>query len=179
MDIAIAPPSDSIALLPWDESGLYLLRAMNTPAQKVHLGGPESEEKLLDRQARYLNYHLPGDTEMLRIARGGETVGSIGYWETERNGEAGYETGWELLQAHHGRGFGSAAAIALVARLKPVARHRYVFAFPTPENPGSNGICRKLGFELIALEDVEYPKGVVAPHNIWRLDLSAWLPPAA
>ncbi|MBI4922955.1 MAG: GNAT family N-acetyltransferase [Devosia nanyangense] len=177
MDFAIAPSPDSIALLPWDENGLHLLRAMNTPVQKVHLGGPESEEKLLDRHTRYLAYRQPGDTEMLRIAVEGETVGSIGYWQIERASEQGYETGWELLQAHHGRGFGSAAATALVARLKPVARHRYVFAFPTPENPGSNGICRKLGFELIALEDVEYPKGVVSPHNIWRLDLSAWLPP--
>ncbi len=66
-----------------------------------------------------------------------------------------------------------------MARLRPVARHPYVFAFPTPENPGSNGICRKLGFELIALEEVEYPKGVFAPHNIWRLDLRTFAAPAA
>ena len=176
-EVAIAPPSDSIALLPWDETGLTLLRAMNTPGQKTHLGGPESEEKLLDRHARYLTYRQPGDTEMLRVAVEGEAVGSIGYWQIERASEAVYETGWEILPAQHGRGLGSAAATALVARLRPVARHRFVFAFPTPENPGSNGICRKLGFELIALEDVEYPKGVVSPHNIWRLDLSAWHPP--
>jgi RimJ/RimL family protein N-acetyltransferase len=167
-----------LTLLAWDESGMALLRALNTPQQKVHLGGPESEAKLIDRQARYLTYHLPGDTEMLCIAAGGEIVGSIGYWEIERNDQPAYETGWEILAERHGRGIGGAAAKALMQRLQPIARHRYVFAFPTPENPGSNGICRKLGFELIAVEDAEYPKGVFSLHNIWRLDLSAFPLPA-
>ena len=49
----------------WDESGLALLRAMNTPEQKRHLGGPESEARLLDRHARYLTYHRPGEVEVL------------------------------------------------------------------------------------------------------------------
>ena len=144
---------------------------MNTPEQKLHLGGPETEEKVLDRQARYLTYHSPGGGEMLLIGIDDVVVGSIGYWETERDGEKAYETGWEILPEHHGRGIGGAAGRALMARLKPIALHPYVFAFPTPENPGSNGICRKLGFELIAVEDAEYPKGVWAPHNVWRLDL--------
>lgn len=143
---------------------------MNTAEQKLHLGGIETEEKLADRQRRYLTYHRPGEGEMLRIAVDGETVGSIGYWEIERDGAA-YETGWEILPAHHGRGLGAAAAKALLVQLKPIAKHRYVFAFPTPDNPGSNGICRKLGFELLGVEEAEYPKGVWSPHNVWRLDL--------
>jgi RimJ/RimL family protein N-acetyltransferase len=167
-----------INLLPWDDSGLSLLRAMNTPAQKLHLGGVESEDKMLDRQARYLTYHRPGEVEMVRIGVEGVVVGSIGYWEIEWRGEKAYETGWEILPEHHGRGIGGAAATALMARLKQAARHPYVLAFPTPENPGSNGICRKLGFELVAVEDVEYPKGMFSPHNIWRLDLRRLPPPA-
>jgi RimJ/RimL family protein N-acetyltransferase len=152
---------------------------MNTPEQTLHLGGPETEEKLGDRQRRYLTYHMPGETEMVMIAVDAVVVGSIGYWETEWKGERAYETGWGILSEHKGRGLGSAAASALMARLKPMARHRYVYAFPTPENPGSNGICRKLGFELIAVEEAEYPKGVFSPHNIWRLDLTAFAPPHA
>ena len=169
----------NIDLFPWDDRGLALLRAMNTPEQKLHLGGPESEEKTLDRQARYLTYHQPGVGEMLMIGVAGEIVGSVGYWETERDGEKAYEAGWELLIAQHGRGIGGAATGALLARLRPVARYRYVLAYPTPDNPGSNGICRKLGFELIAVEDAEYPKGVFSLHNIWRLDLTNWTPPPA
>jgi RimJ/RimL family protein N-acetyltransferase len=171
----VAEPA--ISLQDWDDSGLALLEAMNTPEQKVHLGGPETAEKIRDRHSRYLTYHTPGDTEMMRIVLDGETVGSVGYWPVERNGEAAYEAGWEILSAHHGKGLGSAATRLLMERLKPLARHRYVFAYPTPANAGSNGICRRLGFELIATENAEYPKGVWEPHNIWRLDLRAW-PPA-
>lgn len=166
----------SLELLDWDETGLGLLRACNTPDQKVHLGGPETEEKLAERHARYLTYHRPGEVEMLRISVDGEVVGSIGNWEITRDGSMAYETGWAVLPAHQGRGFGSAATRALIARLKPVAVYQHLFAFPVPDNPGSNGICRKLGFELMGVEEAEYPKGVWAPHNVWRLDLKAFRP---
>ncbi len=168
----------TLELLPWDESGLALLQAMNTPAHKRHLGGLETEAKVADRHARYLTYHQPGETEMLRVAVDGEVVGSVGYWEIERDGLPAYEAGWELRTDHHGHGIGTRATAALLARLRPLARHDAVFAFPTPDNPGSNGICRKLGFVLTATEDFEYPKGVWSPHNVWRLDLSSWSPPA-
>jgi RimJ/RimL family protein N-acetyltransferase len=163
-------------LLPWDDTGLELLRASNTPEQKLHLGGPESEERLVERQSRYLTYRRPGEVEMLRIAADGEVVGSVGYWEINRDGGMAYETGWAILPRHQGRGFGSAATQMLMERLKPVAVYRYVFAFPVPDNQGSNGICRKLGFKLMGIEEAEYPKGVWAPHNVWRLDLPTLTP---
>jgi RimJ/RimL family protein N-acetyltransferase len=144
---------------------------MNTPEQKVHLGGPETEDKLRERHVRYLTYHRPAEVEMLRIEAHGEIVGSIGYWEVDRHGQPAYETGWEILVANHGRGLGTAAARMLIDRLRRVARHRHLFAFPLPENAGSNGICRKLGFELTGVESAEYPKGVWAHHNVWRLAL--------
>lgn len=145
---------------------------MNTPVQKRHLGGIETAEKLAERHARYLTYHRPGEVEMLRIAVDGEIVGSVGYWQIERDGEGAYEMGWEIIESFHGRGFGSAAAGAMLDRLRPVAQLRHVFAFPTPDNAGSNGICRKLGFVLAGVEDFEYPKGVWGPHNVWRYELS-------
>ena len=90
-----------------------------------------------------------------------------------------YEIGWEVLQASHGQGIGTAAAAALLDRLRPVARHGEVYAYPTPENAGSNGICRKLGFTLTGTGDLEYPIGTVSPHNIWRLELASWPRPPA
>lgn len=164
-----------LKLLPWDERGAALLEAMNTPAQKRHLGGIETAEKLADRQRRYVTYHRPGETEMVMVELDGEIVGSTGYWETEWKGEPAYETGWEVLTAHHGKGLGARASGMLLARLKPIATHPYVYAFPTPDNPGSNGICRKLGFELTGVEEAEYPRGVWSPHNIWRLDLRTFV----
>ncbi len=113
---------------------------------------------------------------MLLIAEDGDVAGSIGYWQIERNGAAAYETGWEVLGRYHGRGIGTRAGAALMQRLAAVARHRHVFAFPLPENAGSNGICRRLGFELLAVEEVEFPRGHWSPHNVWRLDLSTYRP---
>jgi RimJ/RimL family protein N-acetyltransferase len=174
--VTTAPEPGRIALLPWDQSGLELLRALNTPTEKLHLGGIESEAKTLDRHRRYLTYHRPGEVEMLRIAANGGVVGSVGYWERDDAGEQVYEIGWELLPLVHRRGIGTAATAALLRRLQPIARHRFVYADPRPANAGSNGICRKLGFELIGTADFEYPKGTLSPHNVWRLELATWSP---
>lgn len=165
--------------MPWDETGFELLNAANTPEQKRHLGGVEPEERLRERHQRYLTYHRPGDTEVLRVAVDGRVAGSVIYWLTQHLGEPCYEAGWEILPGFQGQGVGSAAVGAMLERLKPLAREHYVFAYPAPDNTGSNGICRKLGFEFTGVEDVEYPKGVVSPHNAWRLDLAAWPGPAA
>ena len=170
----IAEPTE-IELLAWDATGLELLRTLNSPEQKRYLGGPESEAKLADRQARYLTYHLPGDTEMLRIATAGKIVGSIGYWAIERPDGPAYEAGWELISEFQGQGIGKGALRAMLARLRPLARNRFVFAFPTPDNATSNGLCRSIGFELIGVEDFEYPLGTISPHNVWCFDLR---PPA-
>jgi len=161
----------AIRLEPWDDSGLALLRAMNGHEQMIHLGGPEPDEKLVERQTRYLTYDKPGEVRMLRIVEAGVNLGSIGYWETEWAGETAYETGWSVAPGHHGRGIGGAAALLLLGMLQGEARHRFLYAFPLPGNGGSNGICRKLGFELTGLADFEYPKGTVSPHNVWQLDL--------
>lgn len=110
---------------------------------------------------------------MLRVAVDGVVAGSVGYWAREEAGETMYEMGWELLARFHGRGLGSAAAAALLDRLRPIAKHRFIYAYPTPANAGSNGICRKLGFTLLGTSDFEYPLGTFSPHNIWRLDLTA------
>jgi RimJ/RimL family protein N-acetyltransferase len=42
------------------------------------------------------------------------------------------------------------------------------------DNQASNAICRKLGFELVDVEEYEYPKGSgnILRCNDWRLDLS-------
>jgi hypothetical protein len=44
-----------------------------------------------------------------------------------------------------------------------------VHAFPSVDNPPSNGICRKVGFELLGEERFEYPKGHRMQCNDWRL----------
>ena len=161
-----------IALLAWDENGLAVLQALNTPEGKLHLGGPESPDKLADRHRRYLGYSPPGETECFMVAMGPDLVGSVVYWQGE---DDAYEVGWEIAPAWQGRGIGARAVTLMLHRLAPLRRHDYAFAYPTPDNAGSNGICRKLGFELIETRDVEYPRGAWSPHNVWRRDLRTWL----
>ena len=52
--------------------------------------------------------------------------------------------------------------------------HQFVHAFPSTENPPSNGICRKLGFTLLEVCRFEYPpnSGNWMLCNDWQLDLT-------
>lgn len=160
-----------LALLAWDDRGAALLTALNTPIGKAHLGGPESSEKLADRHRRYLGSARPGETECFMVAIGAVLVGSVVYWEGD---DDAYEVGWEIVPEWQGRGVGARAVAKMLDRLAAFRRHDFAFAYPTPDNAGSNGISRKLGFDLIATRDVEYPKGVWSPHSVWRRDLRTW-----
>jgi len=159
-----------VRLEPWSDADLPLLRATNTPAMTRHLGGPESEAKLLDRHRRYVE-----GNDMLRVVLlpGGEVVGSTGYWSKDWRGEPVYETGWAVLPEFQGRGVAAAAVRAVVARAAAEGTRHYLHAFPSVENAPSNGVCRKVGFELLGEHDFEYPPGHWMRCNDWRLDLSA------
>jgi RimJ/RimL family protein N-acetyltransferase len=165
----------SVRLEPWGEDDLPLLRRLlGDPAMTVHLGGPESESKLVERQARYASAAEPGREQMFKIVdENGEATGSVGYWEKEWRGGTVYETGWSVLPEHQGRGLASAATRLVIDEARAQRRHRYLHAFPSVENAPSNAICRKLGFELLGALDFEYPPGNLLSCNDWRLDLFA------
>ncbi len=162
-----------IQLRPWADDDLGLLRRLNTPEIWAHLGGPESEEKLLDRHARYLDVGPPGSGAMFTVVLLPEesTAGTIGYWEREWQGETVYETGWNVLPEFQGRGVATAAATAVIAKAAAEARHRRLHAYPTVDNAASNAICRKAGFVLDGVCDFEFPKGNHIQSNDWRYDL--------
>jgi RimJ/RimL family protein N-acetyltransferase len=150
----------------WSSEDLWLVTALNgDPEMMRHLGGPESPEKLAKRQAKY---ERPG-SGMFKIVLDGEAVGSVGYWE---RGDV-WEVGWAVLPAWQGRGIATAATAMVVERARDERRHRHMHAYPSVENPASNAICRKLGFELLGEHDFEYPPGSgnVLRCNDWRLEL--------
>jgi RimJ/RimL family protein N-acetyltransferase len=70
-----------------------------------------------------------------------------------------------------GRGIARAAVGLAVARATADGRHRYIHAFPSVHNAPSNALCRRLGFELLGEEEVEYPKATFMRCSDWRLDL--------
>jgi RimJ/RimL family protein N-acetyltransferase len=85
-----------------------------------------------------------------------------------------YEVGWSVVPAAQGRGLASAATALLLEHMRSVGEHQFVHAFPSTENPPSNGICRKLGFTLLEVCRFEYPpaSGNWMFCNDWQLDLA-------
>ena len=159
-----------VRIEPWGPHDLELVRALNgDPAMMVHLGGPETDEKMADRQRRYAE---PG-SGMFKIVdtATGESVGSVGYWEKDWQGEQVYETGWSVLPAFQGRGIAVSATALVIEMAKSEGVHRSMHAFPSVENGPSNAICRKLGFTLLGDYEFEYPAGSFMRCNDWRLDL--------
>ena len=159
-----------IRLEPWGAGDLPLLRGLvGDPAMMEHLGAPESEPKLAERQARY---ELP-DSKQFRIDADGEAVGWVGYWERSWRDDEIYEIGWSVLPAFQGRGIAAAASAQALERARAEQARRYVHAFPSVDNPPSNAICRKLGFTLLGAGEFEFPPGRPMRCNDWRFDLRA------
>ncbi|HWD66028.1 MAG TPA: GNAT family N-acetyltransferase [Solirubrobacteraceae bacterium] len=164
----------AVTLEPWGSDDLPLLeRLMGDPHMTEHLGGPESPDKLRERQARY--ERLEGGDRMFRIVdtASGTDVGSVGFWTSGEPGEQIYEVGWMVLPEFQGRGIAAAATAQAIELARTDDKHRFMHAFPNVENGPSNAICRKLGFELLGPCEFEFPKGHLMTCHDWRLDLRA------
>lgn len=73
MELSTRP---TVRLRSWSENDLWLLWRQNASEMTRHLGGPESEAKLIDRHHRYLQ---PGQRDrMFRIVVDGGSVGPAG-----------------------------------------------------------------------------------------------------
>jgi len=162
----------AVRIEPWGEHDRPLLeRCLADPAMMEHLGGPESSERIAERQARY---EQP-DSKQFKIVdeASGEGVGWVGYWERDWRDEPVYEIGWAVLPPFQGRGIATAATRQAIARARAEGSRRFVHAYPSVDNEPSNAVCRRLGFTLLGSSEFEYPKGNLMRCNDWRLDLSA------
>jgi RimJ/RimL family protein N-acetyltransferase len=166
----------TVRIEPWGEGDLPLVeKTVGDPEMMEHLGGPESSEKIAERQTRYERLADSGTGRMFKIVdtATGEAVGSVGYWERTWHGEQVYEAGWMVLPQYQGRGIASAATAQAIARARADGKHRFLHAFPGVDNPPSNAVCQRLGFTLVEQCEFEYPKGSFMQCNDWRLDLFA------
>ena len=155
---------------PWGEGDRALLeKLLGDPEMTTHLGGPESPEKLTERQARY---EVAGSRQY-KILVDGDDAGWAGYWEREWHREHVYEMGWSVLPRFQGRRVATTATRRLIDIARAEGTLRSVHAYPSIENAPSNAICRRLGFELIGEYQFEYPKGHFMRCSDWRLDLFA------
>ena len=165
-------PQPSVKLKPYSEDDFPVLKRNNAPDMTAYLGGPESDEKLLDRHQRYVKLKA-GEAYMYVIWVDNQPVGTIGYWEKEWQGATVWEAGWGVFPAYQGRGIAFAALNALTEKAQQEGKYRYLHAYPKIENGASNALCRKAGFELMGECDFEYPAGHPIRCNDWRLDLQA------
>ena len=155
---------------PWGGEDLPLLEALNDPEMTRHVGGPESPEKIAERQTRYEQ----ADSGQFKIVvdETGEAAGWVGYWERTWRDMQVYETGWSVRPGFQGRGIATLATAQVIEMARAEMRLRFVHAYPSVDNPASNAICRKLGFTL--LEECEFEfRGGFMQCNDWRLDLFA------
>jgi len=160
-----------VSLRPWADDDLPLLRGLLAdPSMMTYLGGPEPEEKLLARHARYLDIDGTGTGRVFVITVGPQraAAGWVGYWETSWRGEPAWETGWSVLPEFQGRGLATRGAALALDAAAVEDRYRFIYAFPAVENGPSNGVCAKLGFEKLGSESLEYPPGVWMECAIWR-----------
>jgi RimJ/RimL family protein N-acetyltransferase len=154
-----------VHLEPWGADDLPLLeQTVGDAAMMKYLGGPESPEKMAERQEKYSRR----DSGMYKIVddESGRAVGHLGYWAKDWRGETVHEVGWFVLPEFQGQG----VAVEAMRQLIPLAGSRPVHAFPNVENAASNAICRKLGFTLLGDMEFEYPAGHWMRCNDWRLE---------
>ena len=156
-----------VRIEPWGSGDHQLLEGLlGDPAMMEYLGGPETSEKIAERQARY--EQLPA---CFKIVFEGKDAGWVGFWEREHHGETVYEMGWSVLPAFQGRGIATQATMVALDAARAAEGPRFVHASPSVDNAPSNAVCRKAGFELLGPYDDEYPPGTPCRLNDWRFDL--------
>ena len=163
-----------VALQPWSDDDLDLLRRANTPELMDQLGGVEADEQVIARHERYLRLWREGAGFQFRIMIPGhpEGVGIVGYWHRDEDGEPVLEAGWSVESEYRGQGIAPAAVAAMLEAARAHGDTLPVHAYPRVDNPASNAVCRKAGFTLLGEKDFEVTPGRVLQTNDWVVELA-------
>lgn len=167
--------ASDVSIRPYSTGDMWVLeRTLGTSSEMEHLNGPESPEQIQRRHQKYLAMSADQHVGcMYTVTVGPSAAGTVGYWETDWEGEKVWETGWFTLPEFQRRGVASKAMEKLIDVVSRLTTHRYLVAFPSSDNGPSNAVARKVGFELVKEIDSEYPpnSGKFLHNNVWRLDL--------
>ena len=146
-------------------------RLNGDPVVMAELGGPQPKARI----AQILNYQLDfvasGRGWVFKvIADDGQPAGSLNLWDSEHAGEPISEIGWMILPEYQRQGLATRAVTALLDQAHATGRWQVIHAFTGVTNAPSNALCRKLGFTLLEVCDVNFGDRVL--HcNHWRIDL--------
>ena len=165
--------TSEVQLRPWSAEDLPVLERNNTPEMTVHLGGPETPEKVRDRHERYQRHWQEGIAWMFTARVDDEPVGLVGYWNRTHEGREVYECAYGILPEFQGRGLAAAALEACLAYAATHGSRDDVYAYPNVTNGPSNALCHRVGFVLEGEQDFEYPKAHPSRANAWRYALGS------
>lgn len=134
----------------------------------------EQIEALVERRLGHVALVETGDALSLVIEHEGTPVGDVMLRFTDDRGIG--EVGWVLAPQHHGRGYATEAAAALVdLGFGTYAMHR-IAAQLDPENVASARLCARLGMvqEAHTRQDFRTPWGTWGDTAIWAILRSEW-----
>jgi RimJ/RimL family protein N-acetyltransferase len=160
-----------------DDLNLYI-GMLCDPVVMAELGGPlpaATVREKLERDAASADADEAWVLAIVPDETAGRAVGVIFVWDSTIEQTPIVEMGWGLLKEFHGRGYGSEAVHLTLLRAKAENRWGVIHAFPGVDNPASNAVCRKNGFDPIGLIDRTY-NGHIIHTNIWCVDLASWDP---
>jgi len=148
------------------------------PVMMAELGGPLPREGIEAKVARdvaaverdecWIKMIVPDEQRPEAVA------GNVMLWrhdadeDGDADGEHFSEMGWMVLPEFQGRGLASGATAAVLELARADGRWGLVHAFPGATNAASNGVCRKLGFELLGEQEVEFA-GRMLRTNHWAI----------
>lgn len=142
--------------------------------------GPGSAASLADRMARegaaIGDLQAPAWRWMVRA--GADLIGTVSACPNAQMGTA--ELGYQLDQAHHGRGLGTRSVALLIARCFDHPRLRRLHATVAVDNHASRHILTKLGFTHEGTLRAHFLiEGVPTDECVYGLLRAEWTPPPA
>jgi RimJ/RimL family protein N-acetyltransferase len=162
----------STTLRPWSPTDLPLLQRANDPAMTAHLGGPETEEKVVERHEKYLRFVQQEQCGIFAIELDGVAVGGVNWWQTSWRDEEIVEMGWFVVPEAQGHGVATKGVGLAIDDARSRSERRHLMAFPATANAASNGVCARAGFTRLGEKDFPY-RGIVLHVNVWSLPLDA------
>lgn len=152
-----------------DDLDLYY-RMYCDPVMMANLGGPKSRDSMPEALRRHVG-RAENDEGWSSVIVLDEIdpVTVAGLVSLYRNPSGIAEIGWAVLTEFQRRGIGKAAVRLLLERAARDGRWGPVHAYPSVDNPGSNGICRSLGFGLVGEQDATYD-GQTFRSNDWVIE---------
>lgn len=169
--------TERLILRSWKQEDLPLFVAMNRDERVMrHFPGTLSESETVAFYSRIVDEFGRNGWGLyaVEIKSTGEFIGYVGLHEIgfESDFTPGVEIGWRLAAAHHGRGYATEAAAAVLALAANLGLER-LYSFTAKTNAPSERVMQKIGMTKIG--EFAHPAlpadSPLSPHVLYRIEL--------